>query len=213
VRRERGSSLDGGPHALRAALGRLYSALVDPVQTSALIGAPREQVFDFLADIANHVAFTDHYLRDWHLTRERSVGPGAGARFRVRAPGMRFAWGDVTFTEVRRPHLIVEEGRMGKGNRIRTRGIYELVDGPSGMTRVTFTFQSKPVMPSDRIAEALGGRWWVARMQRRALTRLRDLMEGACSGARQAGPAAGIGAGGSAGGRAGVLKRVTVAGG
>jgi uncharacterized protein YndB with AHSA1/START domain len=188
---------------------------VDPVQTSILIGAPREQVFDFLADIANHVAFTDHYLRDWHLTRERSVGLGAGARFRVRAPGMRFPWGDVTFTEVRRPHLIVEEGRMGKGNRIRTRGIYELVDGPSATTRLTFTFQSRPVMPSDRIAEALGGRWWVARMQRRALVRLRDLMEAA-----HAGEHGGAAAGGAralapsaAGGGVGVLKRVTVAGG
>ncbi|HLI32703.1 MAG TPA: SRPBCC family protein [Solirubrobacteraceae bacterium] len=182
---------------------------MDPVRTSILIGARREQVFDFLADIANHVAFTDHFLRDWHLTRERSVGLGAGARFRVRAPGMRFSWGDVTFTEVRPPHLIVEEGRMGKGNRIATRGVYELVEGPGATTRVTFTFQSRPVMLSDRIAEALGGRRWVARMQRRALWRLRDLMEAMHAPEHRGAAQALAGAVGGAG--AGVLKRVTVA--
>ena len=50
------------------------------------ISAPREQVFDYLQDIANHPEFTDHYLVDWHLTRIDSVGLGAGARFRVKAP-------------------------------------------------------------------------------------------------------------------------------
>ena len=69
-------------------------------------GAPREQVFDYLQDIANHPEFTDHYLVDWHLTRIDSVGLGAGARFRIKAPRNRFSWGDVTFAEVERPHRI-----------------------------------------------------------------------------------------------------------
>jgi uncharacterized protein YndB with AHSA1/START domain len=50
---------------------------------SIIVGAPRERVFDYLRDIANHPEFTDHYLVDWHLTRIDSVGLGAGARFRV----------------------------------------------------------------------------------------------------------------------------------
>ena len=57
------------------------------VSASIILSAPREQVFDYLQDIANHPEFTDHYLVDWHLTRIDSVGPGAGARFRSRGPG------------------------------------------------------------------------------------------------------------------------------
>ncbi len=53
---------------------------------STVVSAPRERVFDYLQDIANHPEFTDHYLVDWHLTRIDSVGRGAGARFRVKAP-------------------------------------------------------------------------------------------------------------------------------
>src|SRR5437763_195696 len=81
---------------------------------------------DYLADIANHAEFTDHFLQDWHLTRIDSVGRGAGARFRVVAPLNRFGWAEVTFAEVERPHRIVEVGRSGKGNRIRTLGIWQL---------------------------------------------------------------------------------------
>jgi hypothetical protein len=35
---------------------------VDPVTVSVKIGRPREEVFAYLADIANHLEFSDHYL-------------------------------------------------------------------------------------------------------------------------------------------------------
>jgi uncharacterized protein YndB with AHSA1/START domain len=120
------------------------------VTVSTVISAPREQVFGYLQDIANHAEFTDHYLVDWHLTREDSVGLGAGARFRVRAPGNRFSWGDSTFTEVSAPHRIVERGRTGKSNRIRTLGVYELSSAPGGATRVKFSIETEPRVLSDR---------------------------------------------------------------
>jgi uncharacterized protein YndB with AHSA1/START domain len=150
---------------------------LNPVSASIVISAPREVVFDYLQDIANHAEFTDHYLRDWHLTRLDSVGRGAGARFRVAAPGNRFSWADVTFAEVERPHRIVEVGRTGKNNRIRTVGSYQLDPAAGDSTRVTFTFQSDPVTPSDRLMDALGGRRWLARKNRRALHRLRAILE------------------------------------
>src|ERR1700745_1235620 len=99
---------------------------MDPITVSATISKPREEVFEYLADISNHPEFTDHYLVDWHLTRIDSVGRGAGARFRGKAPGNRFSWADVTFVEVERPHRIVEVGRTGKNNRIRVLALYEL---------------------------------------------------------------------------------------
>lgn len=150
---------------------------MDPLTVSVLIDAPREQIFDYLQDIANHPEFTDHYLVDWHLTRIDSVGLGAGARFRVKAPGNRFSWGDVTFAEVERPHRIVEVGRTGKTNRVRTHGVYELAQGSGGTTRVRFTLETQPATLSDRIMEGLGGRSWLKRKNARAMRRLRAILE------------------------------------
>jgi uncharacterized protein YndB with AHSA1/START domain len=150
---------------------------VDPVTVSIVISAPREEVFDYLQDIANHAEFTDHFLLDWHLTRIDSVGKGAGARYRVKAPGNRFSWGDATFAEVERPHRIVEVGRTGKNNRIRTRGVYDLAPAPGGATRVNLTLQTVPATPADRLMEGLGGRTWLKRKNRRALHRLRAILE------------------------------------
>ena len=104
---------------------------------------PREQVFDYLQDIANHAEFTDHYLVDWHLTREDSVGRGAGARFRVKAPGNRFSWGDVTFTEVERAAAHRRGGPRRQeqphphARRLRARA------GAGGHTRVSFTLETR----------------------------------------------------------------------
>ena len=150
---------------------------MDPVTASIVVSAPREQVFDYLQDIANHPAFTDHYLDDWHLTRIDSVGRGAGARFRVKAPRNRFSWADVTFTEVERPHRIVEVGRTGKENRVRTLGVYELAPAAGGSTRVRFTVETIPATLSDRLMESLGARGWTRRKIERALRRLRDTLE------------------------------------
>jgi uncharacterized protein YndB with AHSA1/START domain len=151
---------------------------VDPVAVSIVVSAPREAVFDYLADIANHAEFTDHFLVDWHLTRLDPIGVGAGARFRVKMPGNRFPWADVTFAEVERPHRIVEVGRAGKYNRVRTLGVYELDPLGHGSTRVRFTFQTVPAKLSDRILESLGARSFIRRKNERALKRLRDILEG-----------------------------------
>ena len=144
---------------------------------SVVVSASPERVFDYLQDIANHSEFTDHYLVDWHLTRIDSVGRGAGARFRVKMPGNRFSWADVTFVEVERPYRIVEVGRAGKNNRIRTLGVYELAPAASGSTRVRFTVQTEPYTFSDRLLESLGARGWTRRKVKRAMRRLRTIME------------------------------------
>ncbi len=158
---------------------------MDPVTVSTVISAPREVVFDYLQDIANHAEFTDHYLRHWNLTRIDSVGRGAGARFRVAAPGNRYSWADVTFAEVERPHRIVERGRTGKSNRIRTLGVYEL-HPVAGGTRVTFTLQTAPATLADRLMEALGARTWFRRKNRKAMHRLRAIMEEGAAGSPRA---------------------------
>ena len=134
-------------------------------------------MFEYLADIANHAEFTDHYLTDWRLTREDPYGAGAGARFRMKAPLSRFSWADMSFAEVQPPRRIVERGRGGKFNRIRMLGTYTLSPGSGGSTRVEYTIETVPVMPSDRLMEALGGSAWLRRKTRRAMRRLRAILE------------------------------------
>jgi uncharacterized protein YndB with AHSA1/START domain len=150
---------------------------VDPLTVSTEIEAPREQVFDYLLDIANHAEFTDHYLVDWHLTRAQSVGLGAGARFRAKVPRSRFSWADVTIVELDPPKRIVEVGRTGKANRIRFVGTYELTAVPGGSTQVAFTLETEVHMPTDRFLESLGQRSWWRRKNSRALHRLRAIIE------------------------------------
>ena len=150
---------------------------MEPFTVESTISRPREEVFEYLADIANHAEFTDHYLTDWHLTREDSYGTGAGARFRIKAPLSRFNWADMTFAEVQPPFRIVERGRGGKFNRIRMLGTYTLSPGPAGVDRVEYTLETVPVMPSDRLMEALGGARGCGARPVRAMRRLRTILE------------------------------------
>jgi uncharacterized protein YndB with AHSA1/START domain len=150
---------------------------VDPVSVSIVVGRPREEVFDYLRDIANHPEFTDHYLSDFHLTRENSIGRGAGARFRIDAPFQRFSWAGVSFIEVERPWRIVEAGRAGKFNRIRLMTVFTLEPHAGGTTHVELTTETVPATISDRIGEALGARGWTRRQNKRALRRLRSILE------------------------------------
>ena len=150
---------------------------MDPVTVSITVGRPREQVFAYLADIANHSEFTDHFLEDWHLTRADPVGRGAGARFRIKAPLQRFSWMGVSFIEVDPPWRIVEAGRGGKFNRIRSMTIYTLEPAPAAGTRVQLSVETEPVTISDHLMEALGARRWTRRQNLRALRRLRSILE------------------------------------
>ena len=83
----------------------------------------------------------------------------------------------MTFAEVERPHRIVEVGRTGKNNRMRTLGVYDLAPAAAGSTRVRFTLETVPVTLSDRLMEGLGGRAWLRRKNERAMHRLREILE------------------------------------
>lgn len=150
---------------------------MDPITVDVTIARPREEIFEYLADIANHAEFFDHYLVEWRLTREDSYGVGAGARFRFKARLNRFAWADATFTEVERPRLIVERGRTGKYNRNLLRAVFELDEASGGSTRVTLTQETLPKLPTDRLMEAVGGRGRLKRKNAKALRRLRSILE------------------------------------
>jgi uncharacterized protein YndB with AHSA1/START domain len=151
---------------------------VDPIHVKVRIDRPREEVFAYLADVANHSEFSDHYLSHWHLLRIDSFGSGAGARFRVGVPLQRFDWGDYTLVDVERPHRIVALGRYGKFNRIKTTAIWTLEPGRGGGTEVEYMFESEPALPTDRLVESLSGqRRWFKRKLRKAMKRLQSILE------------------------------------
>jgi uncharacterized protein YndB with AHSA1/START domain len=150
---------------------------MDPITAHVVIDRPREEVFAYLADIANHPEFTDHFMTDWRLTRVESSGRGAGARFRLDAPLDRFSWGDMTFLEVSPPHKIVAVGRGGKFNRNETWTTWTL--SPAGnSTRVEVTTESRPALATDKFMEAVTNRrGWYKRKLNKALSRLQSILE------------------------------------
>lgn len=146
-----------------------------PVAVETVISAPREAVFDFVGDLANHVAFTDHMLSDFRLARARSDGAGAAARFRLENPGPK-QWAEVQFSVFERPRRIVEEGHSGRFGRNRFWTVWDFI--PEGnSTRVELTFSSEPATRWDSFKEALGARAWVKAQNRTALARLRRIFE------------------------------------
>ncbi len=150
---------------------------MDPVTNTVLIDRPREEVFEYLADVANHLEFSDHYLRDFRVTREDTYGYGAGARFRLDMPGNRFGFAEFTVIELRRPARIVMAGRASKYNRTRVLWDFEL-DEDHGSTEVRLTTETVPGLLSDRLAEGLFlTRGWFKRNQGKALRRLRSILE------------------------------------
>jgi uncharacterized protein YndB with AHSA1/START domain len=150
---------------------------LDPVTTSVTIDRPREEVFAYLADVANHSEFMTPLFSDWRLTRVDSYGAGAGARFRSNARLDRFGWGDLNITTVEPPRRIVGVGRGGKFNRIKTYAEWTLEPASGGGTRVDFVFETEPALPTDRLMEAFGYRGWVRRKANRGLRRLRSILE------------------------------------
>lgn len=160
-----------------------------PFTVGITIDAPRERVFDYLADVANHVEFSDHYLKDFRLQRLDSTGVGAAASFKLSFGTS--LWGEIVITELERPHRIVLEGQSGRIGRVKTRAVYTLTPYGGDMTRLEYEVSSTPATRKDRLREALGGRAWLKFQSRRALRRLANVLEGGQATARAASAASG----------------------
>jgi uncharacterized protein YndB with AHSA1/START domain len=150
---------------------------VDLVTLHANIDRPREDVFAYLADVANHPEFTDHFLKEWRLTREQSEGRGAGARYRQDGRFDRFGYYDLSLAELDPPFRIVAVGRGGKYNRIKTFHQWTLQPDAGG-TRLEYLYETEPALRTDRFIEAVSGRrGWFRRNARKALLRLQSILE------------------------------------
>jgi len=143
---------------------------VRPVEARIVISAPREEIFDFVSDVAGRPAWNDHYLKDFRLTRVKPIGVGAGAAFLIDAPlfPQRAEFQVVT---MERPRQIVERGRIGRVGRTTGWAEWEFGDD-HGSTEVSLTLWSEPATRWDAFRESLGARSWLGRQARGSLQRL-----------------------------------------
>jgi uncharacterized protein YndB with AHSA1/START domain len=149
---------------------------MNPIRAHVTISAPREEVYDLIADLAARPGWCGHYQRDYHLTRPRASGKGAGARFRVKAR-MQKTYVEVTVVEAARPRLIREELRLWRLGRTRGFAEYELEPVGRGATRVALAVWTEPATRLDAFKESLGGRRWLRRKVNKSLNRLRLIFE------------------------------------
>jgi uncharacterized protein YndB with AHSA1/START domain len=139
------------------------------------ISAPREEVFDFVADLAGRPAWTDHYLEDYRLARPNPYGLGAAARFMLRAP-LAKEWAEIAIVECDRPRRILEEARVGRRGRNRSLALYEFESEAGGVTHVELTTYGETASPVDQLKQ-LGAARWIRRQTSIALERLRLVFE------------------------------------
>jgi hypothetical protein len=148
-----------------------------PIRAEIEVDAPREAAYDLISDLARRPTFTDHFLTGLHLTRLEARGVGAGARFRVKAP-LRSPWEDTSIVALEEPFKVEERGAGGRSNRIPNTTVWEIEPGKAGMTTVRVTHWTAPKEPIDKMVESLSfGAHFQQKGWKRALERLRDILE------------------------------------
>lgn len=147
-----------------------------PIRAHVTISAPREEVYDFVADLANRVAWCDQYQREFRLTRPRSSGAGAAARFQMKMP-FNHTWVETAVVEAARPRVLREALRFYRLGR--TPGFVEYTFEPVGAaaTRIDIALWTEPATRLDAFKEALGARRWLRRRVKSSLSRLRKIFE------------------------------------
>ena len=140
-----------------------------------MISAPRADVYAFIADIGNRVAWMDHFLKDFRLTRVNPVGVGAGAAFKIDSP-LFPQRAEYQVIEAEASRHLVERGRIGRWGRTKGFTEWELAES-YGSTEVTVTVWTEPGIRWDSLKESLGVRPWVRRQMAVSLRRLRKIFE------------------------------------
>ena len=148
-----------------------------PVALDTYISAPREDVFDFVADIAARPSWNDHFQREFHLTRPRTSVVGSAARYRTSPPFQRQLYTDLAIVRLDRPRQIVEEGVQGRLNRGRVQLVWDFSQEGPTLTRVGVELRTEPGGRLQATAESLGARRYYKREYATALERLRVIFE------------------------------------
>ena len=148
-----------------------------PVAIDTYISAPREDVFDFVADLANRPSWNDHFQSEFHLSSPRAAERGSAARYRTSPPFQSQLFSDLAIVELDRPRRIFEEGVQGRGNRGRVQVVWDFSQEGPGLTRVGFEMRTEPGSRLQGLAESLGAHGYYKRQYTTALERLRMIFE------------------------------------
>lgn len=129
------------------------------VEAMALVPAPAEDVFAFLADLGNHWIVADRFVEVIDLHRGGD-GRADGGAVRLCGPlGMR----RTVVTRVvaaKEPRLLIGTAEVGRGTRAR---VTWSLAGHLDSTRVRLAASVERAGPIDRALLALGGRRWLRR--------------------------------------------------
>jgi uncharacterized protein YndB with AHSA1/START domain len=147
-----------------------------PVELTAYISAPREKIYDVIADLALRPAWTDNYQSEFRLAHPKSYGEGAGARYLHDAPSWN-QWVETTIVEADRPRTIVERTKAGRYGRSLGGIWWDLEPAGSGLTRVHVSILRDAGTQRERFKEKFGFRRWMKRGTKASLERLRLIFE------------------------------------
>src|SRR3954469_5803897 len=147
-----------------------------PVPAQASISASREEIYEYIADLALRPAWCDHYLKDYRLPSPRPKGGGAAAPLLSGAPMSRL-YMEVAIIEADAPRRIVERAHGGRNLRTKGGVTWELTRAGSGLTRVEMTYWHDPGAPREAFKQRLGMQGWMKRQTKTALERLRLIFE------------------------------------
>ncbi|MFB7595603.1 SRPBCC family protein [Streptomyces sp. NPDC056160] len=121
---------------------------MQPVTVSVDVPQTPEQVYEFLAVMAHHERFTDHYLSDWRCS---GPGRGVGSCATVTATlGGAKTGVTIETVEAEAPRRLVERNVSAVGRRL-ARGSYTIEPLPAGGSRVSFTYAWQRVPLTDRL--------------------------------------------------------------
>lgn len=146
------------------------------VSVHAFIAAPREEIYDYVSDLACRIAFTDHYMKDFRLASPKSQGRGAAARYLQNAPFNK-QYFEAAIVEADRPRRIVEAVHGGRSGLTRGEIVFEFSRQGRDLTRVEMTTRAEAGTPREGLKESLGTQRWLGRQSKTALERLRLIFE------------------------------------
>ena len=140
------------------------------IRASALVAAPRDEVFEFLADLRNHWLLADRFIEVLTLEPEPD-GRCVGGRVRMRGPlGVRRT-ASTQVLAADPPHQMIGTAQIGAGTRAFVR--WKLTTSSAG-SRVSLEATIDQARALDRLLLVLGGRRWLARRFASVLERLAE---------------------------------------
>jgi uncharacterized protein YndB with AHSA1/START domain len=153
--------------------------VVRPISVSTSVEAPPSEVFEFLAVLANHERFLDHFLVGWAFSGP-ARGIGAKGRARTDAPGGQ-DWTEFEVIEVDDGRRLVEDGLGAKdkhdAHKRHTRGTYTLTEAPGGGTEIEFEFEWLEASRAERMIPPMT-RAFMRRSLSKGMRRLKKLLSG-----------------------------------